>query len=445
MKQMLWATLCLSASVIVSGCGSSSSSNNKSSQSEPTTQVRVAHLSPDAPAVDVARNGQGVLSNVSYRQASGFLSVPVGEQTYTVLAAGTDTAVIDATVNLAENRRYTVLAVGSLANIEPLIIDDEAASVASGFSRVRVVHGAPAAPAVDVYVSAPGESFTDLSPLLTAVPFKGVSDALSVPAGDYRVRVTLAGEAAVIYDSGSVGLISGVDYLLVASEVSTGLSPIGLTALTSISSTPVALIDDARARVRVVHASSDAPEVDVLVNDAAVLQNVPFGVSSGYLELLAGEYQIAVAASASGARVIDAALTFAAQTDYTIAAVNQLASIEPLVLVDDNSSPAAGNIKLRLIHAAVTAGNVDVYVTAPGASLVGVDPLISGFAFKDNSGYVEVPAGSYQVRVAVAGTQQIAIDTGAVALSAGAVRTAFALDPAPTSGSFGALLLEDSN
>lgn len=451
MKQMAWAALWLSASVAITGCGSSdnnSSNSNAGTDTDTpatTTQVRVAHLSPDGPNVDVARDGSVVLNDVAYRQASGFLTVPSGAQNYQVLAAGTSTAVIDADVNLAADRRYTVLAVGDVANIEPLIIDDDVVTVDEGFARVRVVHGAPAAPAVDVYVSAPDATFADLSPLLSDVPFKAVADPVTVDAGDYRVRVTLAGDDAVIFDSGSVALASGVDYMLIASQVSSGLSPIGLTALTSLSDTPVALIDDARARVRVVHASSDAPAVDVLVNEAAVLEDVPFGVASGYLELLSGTYSIAVAASSSGARVIEADVTLAPQADYTIAAVNQLASIEPLILEDDNAAPGAGNVKVRLVHAAVLAGAVDVYITPPGGDLAGVTPTISGFEFKANSGYLEVPAGDYQVRITVAGTQQVAIDTGSLSLADGVVRSAFALDPAPSSDTFSALLLEDRN
>lgn len=446
MKQMVWAALCLSAGVAVTGCGGSDNDSNRNAGNDTpatTTQVRVAHLSPDAPNVDVTRDGASVLSDVSYRQASTFLTVPSGAQNLQVLATGTDSAVIDADVNLLPDRRYTILAVGELANIEPLIVEDDNATVDDGFARVRVVHGAPAAPAVDIYVSAPDAQFTDLSPLLTSVPFKAVADPVTVESGNYRVRVTLAGDEAVIFDSGSVTLASGVDYMLIASQVSSGLSPIGLTALTSLSDTPVAWLDDARARVRVVHASSDALAVDVLVNEATVLSEVPFATGSGYLELLAGTYSFAVAASESGARVIEAEVTLAPQTDYTVAAVNQLAAIEALILEDDNSAPAAGAVALRLVHSAVLAGPVDVYVTAPGEELAGATPTLTNFEFKANSGYLSVPAGDYQVRVAVAGTQQVAIDTGALTLTEGSVRTAFALDPAPASDTFSALLLED--
>ena len=439
MKKLSLLAAALLSSVFVVGC-----SDDDDSHPATTASVRAVHLSPDAPAVDVAVNDTVVLEDVSYRQASGFLSVNAGDTGLDVLVANTETVALAANLNLMRDTKYTVIAANNVASIEALVIEDTD-TPAEGFAQLRVVHGAPAAPAVDVYVSGPMDDFSGLTPTLENVPFKAISAELEVPAGEYRVRVTAAGSMDVIYDSGTLALMDGVEYVAIASEVDTGLSPIGLTVLTDVSETPVVTVDDARARVRVVHASADAPAVDVLVDDATVLDAVPYGVASAYLELLGGSYNIDVAADASGAVVIDADLTLDAQTDYTVLAVNTLAQIEPLVLVDDNTAPAEGNIKLRLVHAAVNAGLVDVYITAPGADISAIEPNISDFAFKADSGYLEVPAGDYQVRVTLADTKTVAIDTGALTLPAGIVRTAIALDPAPGSSDFTALLLADLN
>ena len=53
------------------------------------------------------------------------------------------------------------------------------------------------------------------------------------------------------------------------------------------------------AMVRVLHASPDAPAVDVFLDDTAVsaLTNVPFGVISGYLEIPAGAHNVKVYAT----------------------------------------------------------------------------------------------------------------------------------------------------
>lgn len=408
-------------------------------------EVRVLHASPDAPSVDVAVNGGIVLSDVAYREGSGFLKIGEGANDIAVFPVGGETPVIAATLNFDENTEYSILAVNTVANIEPLVIANPEGIPASGYAQLQVVHAAPGVPEVDVYVSAPDQDFEELVPLLSEVPFKAYSDVLEVPAGDYRVRITLSGDSTVVYDSGTIKLNSRDEIIAAATEVNTGLSPVGLTLLTDAKKQPVVKVDDARARIRVVHASPDAPEVDVLVNDGVVLADVPFKVGSDYLTVLSDTYNVKVNAAGTAMSVIDADLKIAAATDYTVAAVNFLNQIEPLVLVDNNALPASGNAKLRLVHAAPSAQRVDVYITAPAADISMMEPSFEDFAFKNNSGYLEVPAGSYQVRVTLPDTKTVAIDTGAVALMDGQVRTAFALDPAGASDSFGVLLLEDRN
>jgi hypothetical protein len=74
-----------------------------------------------------------------------------------------------------------------------------------------------------------------------------------------------------------------------------------------------------------------------------------------------------------------------------------------------------------------------------------INPTISDFAFKDNSSYLEVPAGDYRVRITLAGTKTVAIDTGTLGLQDGQIRTAFAVDPLAPSTDFGVILLADQN
>src|SRR5674536_162347 len=107
--------------------------------------VRVAHLSPDAPSVDVYVNGAKTLSGVSYKTVSKYLSVPPGQYRFEVRPAGADVgskAVIDASDTLAAGKAVTVAAVGALANIKGQVYNDDISAPASGKAKVRVVHAA---------------------------------------------------------------------------------------------------------------------------------------------------------------------------------------------------------------------------------------------------------------------------------------------------------------
>ena len=225
-----------------------------------------------------------------------------------------------------------------------------------------------------------------------------------------------------------------------------------LTLLLAATTLTAACSDDddntgpeGEARVRVVHASPDAPDVDVLLDDAEVLADVPYLAASDYLEVAAGEHNVKVNAAGTANSVIDADVILADGTDYTVVASGLAASIVPLVLEDDNSAPGSGNVRVRAIHGAPTAPAVDIYITAPGADLGGETPTLADVEFGDVADYIEAPAGAYQVRVTLNATKTVVIDTGTLTLAAGQVRTAIAVDAAGGGGPFSLLLLEDLN
>lgn len=198
------------------------------------------------------------------------------------------------------------------------------------------------------------------------------------------------------------------------------------------------------ARLRVVHASPNAPAVDVLVDNNREVSGAPYTTSSAYLNLVPGTRNIKVNAAGTATTVINANLPLASGTDTTVIATNRLASIEPLVLTDNNTAPTAGNIKLRLVHAAPGAGNVDIYVTAPDANLATATPNFTNVAFKGVAPYLSVPAGTYRVRITPTGTKTVAIDSGSVALTSGQIRTAVAIGDPGVNQPLSALLLADN-
>src|SRR5688572_8973907 len=121
---------------------------------------------------------------------------------------------------------------------------------------------------------------------------------------------------------------------------------LAVAALAMIPGAAVAQDDTGTALVRILHASPDAPAVDVYADGTAVLTEVPFGVISDYLEVPAGDHEIAVVATgadlADGAVIGPVSLTFDADTATTVAATNALASIEAQVLLDQPVPNAEG-------------------------------------------------------------------------------------------------------
>ena len=166
-------------------------------------------------------------------------------------------------------------------------------------------------------------------------------------------------------------------------------------------------VDDGMANVRVAHLSPDAPNVDVFVDDEAVLEDVPFKAVSEYLELPAGSYNVKVAPAGEGSdgAVLDEDLDVPA-ADLTVAATGEVAGEnQPLslsVFEDDNSDPGADTARVRAVHASPDAPAVDVAVAETG------DALFEAVEFGD-AGYAEVPAGSYRVCVYPADEREEAV------------------------------------
>ena len=178
---------------------------------------------------------------------------------------------------------------------------------------------------------------------------------------------------------------------------------------------------DRQSSVRVVHASPDAPAVDVLVNGNVAFSNVTYRTISQYTPLEPGQYRVqVVAAGTQGPAVIDTTLTVQPGTDYTVVAIGRLAEIRALPLVDNNELPAANQAKVRVVHASPNAPAVDVAVA-------GGPVLFGGLTFGNASDYRTVDAGTVNLQVRPAGTQTVALDLPNVTLSGGTVYTVFAV------------------
>lgn len=173
----------------------------------------------------------------------------------------------------------------------------------------------------------------------------------------------------------------------------------------------------------------DGTAVNILVNGATALENVKFKEFSPYLELEAGTYTIDVVPVGSADPAISEEYTLTDGVSYTVYATGD-GSRQPLqlrALVDDTSAPMAGNLNIRVVHAAPFASdlaNTEVSIrTADGMVVNG----LVGVPFNGESGFFEVPEGTYDLKVASNDGSVNLIDPLPVALPAGADVTIFAV------------------
>jgi hypothetical protein len=176
------------------------------------------------------------------------------------------------------------------------------------------------------------------------------------------------------------------------------------------------------ARVKVLHASPDAPAVDVWVNGSVVFSNLAFEEASEFAEVPAGTYTVAVSPTGESEPIVigPVDLELAAATDYLVVATDMLSMITPVILTADGSTPSPGNAWVRFLHASPDAPAVDIAVADGGPVLF---PNVS---FQSFSEYAPVPAGTYDLEARIAGTMDVALSLPGVMFADGGVYTAVA-------------------
>lgn len=157
--------------------------------------VRLAHLSPDTPAVDVylssvAGGAPRKFPAVGYGTVSTYLPLPTG--TYSVAmrnvgAADTSQPVLSTSVTVVAGGAYTVAGVGRFADLGLRVINDDLKLPATGKAKVRVVNASVRAPQLDVSVATTGAT------IATGAAFATTTDYREVQPGRWPLKLQPSG------------------------------------------------------------------------------------------------------------------------------------------------------------------------------------------------------------------------------------------------------------
>lgn len=167
--------------------------------------LRIAHLSPDSPAADVALTpapdgrpvtdpGADVATGLRYGDVDGYRELPAGSYAVSVRPAGTPRTTppaLSARVELSAGEARTLALAGTFADLALVPLPGDPTGPADGTARVRVLAAASAAPALDVAV--------DGGPVLAAgLPFPSAGGYVAVPGGPATVRLGTGEESTTL-------------------------------------------------------------------------------------------------------------------------------------------------------------------------------------------------------------------------------------------------------
>ena len=177
--------------------------------------------------------------------------------------------------------------------------------------------------------------------------------------------------------------------------------------------------DKGTSSLRIIHASADAPPVDIKLDSAVAVSALDYPQSSGFVSIKAGTRDVAVDAIVPGGNLEVITVNdfkFENKQRYTVVAIDDTANIVEFLAEESAATPASDEVAISVLHASTVAGNVDVYVTAPGVDLNSVSANFT-FDFKGQVDAGALPAGSYQIRVTGNGSKTAVYDSGPLDLS----------------------------
>ncbi|WP_433742712.1 DUF4397 domain-containing protein [Falsibacillus pallidus] len=153
--------------------------------------VRILHAAPDLKSVDVYINAQKVLSNISFKQASTYLTLPSGKYHIDIYPSGTSvTTVISKKVTIEQGKNYTLAAVGQGEKLQLLPYAD-IPGVPPNEAKIRFIHLSPDTPALDIAVKGRDVVFKD-------VAYKQASEYLGITPMTVELEARRAGNKEAI-------------------------------------------------------------------------------------------------------------------------------------------------------------------------------------------------------------------------------------------------------
>lgn len=162
-------------------------------------------------------------------------------------------------------------------------------------------------------------------------------------------------------------------------------------------------------RVRFVHASFNAPNVDVYINGVRVLKDFAYKDVSNYLAIPAGKHQIDVyPAGNTVSTVLSRKIIVEQGKVYSFFITGDVKNVKWLALEDDFRIPR-GETKVRFVHLSHDAPPVDIAVNNR-------DVLFPNLAFRKNTDYLVLSPMTVDLEARIAGTNDIALSIPQVQL-----------------------------
>ena len=176
-----------------------------SAQTDESAGLRIVHVGIDTPPVQVTVNGEPVVENLFWLEATEYMDVPAGDHEIAIFDPDTslDEPLSTVTVTTEAGVNYSAVVTGELP--EPtitLIADGDEVAPEAGMGGIRFFHSVPDAGAVDIATS-------DGTLLFEGLETMSASPYIVVESGTYDIEFREGGTENVLYTEAGVVVEDG--------------------------------------------------------------------------------------------------------------------------------------------------------------------------------------------------------------------------------------------
>jgi hypothetical protein len=289
-----------------------------------TASLDVYVTSPGAPLDTASPN----ISSIAVGNGSGFVQLAPGSLQVRLTLHNSKQVIYDmGTQTFANQASYQIVAYtkgsGTLVNGALLNLDSTGSGtvVNSGIAQFKLIHAAPGTAGINAFV--------DGTNIFSNVPYQGASSYAPLTAGTHTVTVeSIAAPGAVI--------------ATVAPPFAPATDTSVIITGTPGAQTAIALADNnlpgttGTVRVRFVNVATDVGPVDVLVNFAKKVSNLPARAPSDYVALVFDTYAINFDLAGTTTSVLNLTEVLTTGQSYTLYLVGSIGSGYAGVLTRDD-------------------------------------------------------------------------------------------------------------
>ncbi len=173
--------------------------------------------------------------------------------------------------------------------------------------------------------------------------------------------------------------------------------------------------------IRLLHASPNAPAVDIYANGSPLARNLNYRGFTEYLAVPSGTYNIVVfRAGQTTNPVLSTNISIPDGSIFTVAAIGLLPNITLLPVEEPRMNIPAGKLMLRFVHLSPNAPNVDLEMQPGGMAFRNV-------AYQGITQYIPINPATYTFNLKVTGTDQRVLYVPNIRLEAGRFYTIYAI------------------